>query len=239
MLTINNLTKLYKNSRGIKNITMDIADGDVVGLLGPNGSGKTTLMKAILGLIRPDSGEIKVFGLKSEEGHEEIMRRTGALIESPAIYREMSAYRNMVLASKGRRDKDEIMRLLKMVRLYDYKNDKAGRFSLGMKQRLGLAEAFLGNPDLVVLDEPVNGLDIEGVMEVRELILKMAKERGTTFIISSHIASEIEKTCNKAAIIYDGELVKYDTVKNLTALTPSLEDSFLEIIKEYRGEVEL
>ena len=239
MLTINNLTKLYKNSRGIKNITMDIADGDVVGLLGPNGSGKTTLMKAILGLIRPDSGEIKVFGLNSEEGHEEIMRRTGALIESPAIYREMSAYRNMVLASKGRRDKDEIMRLLKMVRLYDYRNDKARRFSLGMKQRLGLAEAFLGNPDLVVLDEPVNGLDIEGVMEVRELILKMAKERGTTFIISSHIASEIEKTCNKAAIIYDGELVKYDTVKNLTALTPSLEDSFLEIIKEYRGEVEL
>lgn len=126
-----------------------------------------------------------------------------------------------------------------MVRLYDYRNDKAGRFSLGMKQRLGLAEAFHGNPDLVVLDEPVNGLDIEGVMEVRELILKMAKERGTTFIISSHIASEIEKTCNKAAIIYDGELVKYDTVKNLTALTPSLEDSFLEIIKEYRGEVEL
>ena len=104
---------------------------------------------------------------------------------------------------------------------------------------MGLAEAFLGNPDLVVLDEPVNGLDIEGVMEVRELILKMAKERGTTFIISSHIASEIEKTCNKAAIIYDGELVKYDTVKNLTALTPSLEHSFLEIIKEYRGEVEL
>lgn len=239
MLTINNLTKLYKNSRGIKNITMDIESGDVVGLLGPNGSGKTTLMKAILGLIRPDSGEIKVFGLDSEEGHEEIMRRTGALIESPSIYREMSAYRNMALASKGRRDKEEIDRLLKMVRLYDYRNDKAGRFSLGMKQRLGLAEAFLGNPELVVLDEPVNGLDIEGVMEVRELVLKMAKERGTTFIISSHIASEIEKTCNKAAIIYDGELVRYDTVKNLTALTPSLEDSFLEIIKEHRGEIEL
>lgn len=235
MLKINDLTKLYRNGRGIKNISMDIQKGDVVGLLGPNGSGKTTLMKAILGLVRADKGTIEVFGLDHYDHHEEIMRKTGALIESPAIYREMSAYRNMALASKGKPDRAEIERLLKMVHLSDFINEKAGRFSLGMKQRLGLAMAFLAEPELVILDEPVNGLDIEGVTEVRELINEMAKTKGTTFIISSHIASEIERVSNKAAIIYEGELISYDTVANLTALSPSLEDCFLNTIKEHRG----
>lgn len=238
MLKINNLTKLYGGKRGVRNISMDIDAGEVVGLLGPNGSGKTTLMKAILGLVRFE-GSVEIFGLDFERDHEEIMRRTGALIESPAIFGDMTAYKNMVLASKGRADREEIERLLSLVRLYEYRNDRASRFSLGMKQRLGLAEAFLGEPELVVLDEPVNGLDIEGVAEVRELVVKMAREKGTTFIISSHIASEIEKTCSKAAIICEGELIGYDTVENLTRLTPTLEERYLNAMREYRGEIEL
>lgn len=233
-----NLTKLYKNNRGIKNISLTVEKGDILGLLGPNGSGKTTAMKAILNLVASE-GEIKVFGLDLHEHFEEIMQKTGALIEAPAIYKDLTAYQNVKMHASlyPQITKERIEHILDIVHLLPYKNDNAGRFSLGMKQRLGLAIAFVSNPELVILDEPVNGLDIEGVVEIREIIKKLNSERNTTFLISSHMASEIEKTCNKVAVMYEGELISESSVEDALKLHPSMEDYFLTVVKDKRGEV--
>ena len=236
MLKLTNVTTLYKNKRGIRRISMSAERGDVVGLLGPNGSGKTTLMKTVLSLIKPNSGKIEIFGKNPETELPYNLRRTGALIEAPALHKDMTAYQNMVLASKGRPDRREIDRLLSLVRMEQYKNERASKFSLGMKQRLGLAIAFLDNPELVVLDEPVNGLDIEGVAEVRELITNEAREKGKTFLISSHIASELERCCNKIAVIIDGELAAFARTEDILQDAESLEEYFFRIVKERRGE---
>lgn len=236
VIEIRDLTKIYKNGRGIKNISLDADEGDMIGLLGPNGSGKTTIMKLMTGLLRPDSGRIRIFGKDTENHFEEISRRTGALIEAPAVYRDMTAYRNVKLvADMYGIESKRIDEILDRVRLTQYKNEKAGKFSLGMKQRLGLAMAFIAEPQLAILDEPVNGLDIEGVVEVREVIREMNERLKTTFIISSHMASEIEKLCNKVAVIYEGELIDLTTIENATSLHPSLEEYFLDIIKAKRG----
>lgn len=239
IIEVNNLTKLYKNGRGIKNVSFSVEKGDILGLLGPNGSGKTTVMKAISGLIRADKGEIKVFGKAREEHFEEIMQKTGALIEAPAIYKDLSAYRNLRLRAGMFPEvtEERIDHVLRMVHLEQYKNDKAGRFSLGMKQRLGLALALLTEPELMILDEPVNGLDIEGVVEIREIIKRLSEERGITFLISSHMSAEIEKTCTKTAVMYNGEIIAFDTMEEALRLHPSLEDYFLATVKEHRGDI--
>lgn len=237
MIEIKNVTKLYKNKRGIRRISMSAEKGDIIGLLGPNGSGKTTLMKVMLSLTKPDSGTIRIFVKNPETDFPYIMKRTGALIEAPALYKDMTAMQNMRIASKGRPDTAEIERLLKLTHIEQFKNDRVSKFSLGMKQRLGLAAAFLNNPELIILDEPVNGLDIEGVAEVRELIVNSAHKKGKTFIISSHIASELERCCNKIAVIYDGELIAFDMTENILKKESSLEEYFFRLIKERRGEV--
>lgn len=239
VIEVNNLTKLYKNGRGIKNVSFSIEKGDILGLLGPNGSGKTTIMKAISGLIRADQGEITVFGQTQEEHFEDIMQRTGALIEAPAIYKDLTAYQNLSIRAGMFPDvtRERIDHVLRMVHLEEYKNDKAGRFSLGMKQRLGLALALLSEPELLILDEPVNGLDIEGVVEVREIIKRLSEEKGITFLISSHMSAEIEKTCTKTAIMYGGEIIAFNTMEEALRLHPSLEDYFLTTVKERRGDI--
>lgn len=239
VLEINNITKLYKNGRGVKNITFDVEKGDVLGLLGPNGSGKTTIMKVITGLCHANDGEVKIFGMNNEDNFEKCMSNVGVLIEAPAIYDNLTAIKNLRLMAKFYDNVDDarIEKVLKTVRLEKYKNDKAGRFSLGMKQRLGLALALLSEPDLVVLDEPTNGLDIEGMIEVREIITRMANEKGITFLVSSHLANEIEKTCNKVAVIHEGELVDFVSMEKALELNPTLEDYFLSIVKEKRGGV--
>lgn len=238
VIEINNLTKLYKNSRGIKNISLTVEQGDILGLLGPNGSGKTTAMKAILNLIH-GTGNIKIFGMDLHDNFEAIMQKTGALIEAPAIYKDMSAYQNVKMhaAMYPKITKERIEHTLDMVHLLPYKDDKAGRFSLGMKQRLGLAIAFVSEPELIILDEPVNGLDIEGVVEVREIIKRLNEERGVSFLISSHMASEIEKTCNKVAVMYEGELIAQSKTEDALRLHPSMEDYFLSVVKDKRGEL--
>ena len=233
-----NLTKIYKNNRGARNVSLTVEKGDIMGLLGPNGSGKTTVMKAILNLVHSE-GKVKIFEMDLHDDFEKIMSRTGALIESPAIYKDMTAYQNVKMhaAMYPDTDKARIEHILDVVHLLPYKNDKAGKFSLGMKQRLGLAIAFVSNPELIILDEPVNGLDIEGVVEIREIIKKLNQEKGVTFLISSHMASEIEKTCNKVAVMYESELIARSTTEDALKLHPSMEDYFLSVVKEKRGEI--
>lgn len=236
VLQIENFKKIYKNGRGVNNITLKLQEGDVVGMLGPNGSGKTTTMKAVVGLSRADSGDINIFGHDIDTDFEAAIQDVGCLIETPALYDSISAYKNLKLASryykKFNKESAEkrIMEVLELVSLEKYAKDKVGKFSLGMRQRLGIALALLSNPKLVLLDEPTNGLDIEGVIHVRNIIAEMSEKLGATFLIAGHVASELEKMCNKVAVIYDGELKAFDTVDNILENYPSLEEYFLSVI---------
>lgn len=237
VLEVEGLTKVYKNGRGVKNISFSIEKGDVVGLLGPNGSGKTTIMKTIMGLCHADEKCVKIFGNDVELDVEKTLKDVGGLIERPAIYEYLSAKDNLKMMGRfyPNVNDDRINHVLEVVRLKQYGKDKAGKFSLGMKQRLGLAMAILSDPGLIILDEPTNGLDIEGTVEIREIISRMAVEKGTSFLIASHLAFEIEKICNKVAVVHEGELLTFVTIEEALRLNPSLEDYFLSVVKEKRG----
>ncbi len=239
VLEVSGLTKLYKNNRGVKNISFSIEQGDVVGLLGPNGSGKTTIMKTILGLCHGNSGSIKVFGNDIEEDVEQSLEKVGGLIERPAIYENMSARDNLKMMARYYDNVDEarIDHVLDILRIRQFEKERTLRFSLGMKQRLGIALAILSEPELIILDEPTNGLDIEGTVEIREIIKRLAQEKGVSFLIASHLAPEIEKTCNKVAIIHEGEMLSFDTMEEALRLNPSLEDYFLHKVQEKRGSI--
>lgn len=239
ILEVEGLSKIYKNGRGVSNITFNLQKGDVLGLLGPNGSGKTTTMKVICGLCHPKDGRVRIFGHSVYDEYEKAMENVGTLIEMPALYEHLTALENLKSASRMYKgiDKEWIDHILEAVHLSNYKNDKVARFSLGMKQRLGLALALISGPKLVILDEPANGLDIEGIIEVREIVRQMAEKKGVSFLISSHLAGEIEKTCNKVAVIYEGEMLSFDTVDEALRLNPTLEDFFLAKVKDKRGEL--
>ena len=236
ILSIKNLKKLYNNNRGVSSITLSLNEGDVVGLLGPNGSGKTTAMKSIVGMTSVDEGEIRIFGHDIDTDFEAATAGVGCLIEAPALYENMTAHQNLKLASRfyPQMSKSEVNKrideVLEMVSLQSYANDKAGRFSLGMKQRLGLALALFSRPKLVILDEPTNGLDIEGVVHIRSVIKELAENDGVSFLIAGHVASELEKMCNKAAVIYEGKLLAYNDMDKMLESCPSLEDYFLETV---------
>lgn len=239
ILVADNLTKLYKNGRGVKNISFDLSRGDVVGLLGPNGSGKTTIMKIIMGLCHADSGDVRIFGVNVEDDVEKALAKVGGLIERPAIFEYLTARENLKMMARYYENVDDarIDKVMEIVRISRYQKEKAARFSLGMKQRLGIAMALLSEPELVILDEPTNGLDIEGTVEIREIITRYASEKGTSFLIASHLAPELEKTCNKVAIVHEGEMLSYETMEEALRLNPSLEDYFLSKVKDKRGSI--
>ena len=206
VIEIKNLTKLYGNGRGIKNLNLTVEQGDILGLLGPNGSGKTTAMKAILNLVNAE-GSVKVFGMDLHDNFESIMQRTGALIESPAIYKDLSAYQNVKMHANmyPNIDRKRIEHILDVVHLLPYKNDKAGKFSLGMKQRLGIAAAIMEDPDIIILDEPINALDDSGTEQVRQILLKH-KQRGALIIIACHDADELEFLSDEIIEIAEGRI---------------------------------
>lgn len=241
VISVKDLRKLYRNGRGVESLTIDIKEGDVVGLLGPNGSGKSTAMKAIMGLVGIDSGEIKIFNHNTDTEFEAAMQDVGCLIEAPALYDNLSVYQNLKLASRfypkfGRTETiNRIDEVLELVRLDKYAKDKAGRLSLGMRQRLGIALALYSRPKIVILDEPTNGLDIEGVVHIRNIIRELAEREKVTFLISGHVAAELEKTCNKAAVIFDGKLRAYDDMNTILGSHPSLEDYFLDVVGANAG----
>jgi ABC-2 type transport system ATP-binding protein len=237
VLELNNLTKLYKNGRGAEDISFALDHGEVLGLLGPNGSGKTTTMKAIAGLVEPTRGSARINGIDVTQKHEQAMRHTGCLIEAPALYGHMTAYQNLKLAARFYKDVDDgrIYEVLKLVDMDKYKKDKVDSFSLGMRQRTGVALALLSNPDLLILDEPANGLDIEGMIFIREVV-KRAAENGAAVLISSHLAHEIEQCATKAAIIYGGKLLCVESMDKVLSSSPTLEDFFLAQVAKMRGD---
>ena len=209
ILEVNNLSKTYKNFKAIDDISFQVNKGDIYGFLGPNGAGKSTTLRMILGLIKPEKGDIKLNGSFVNFKNKKYLNNIGALIERPDFYKNLSAYQNLkILYSMSRVNNPEIIHdVLHEVDLFDRKDDKVGSFSQGMKQRLGIAQTLLHNPQLIILDEPSNGLDPQGQADMRELILKINKDKGITVIISSHILAEIEKIANRMIVINKGQKI--------------------------------
>ena len=208
------LTKRFGKNIAVDGLSMEVHQGRVYGLLGPNGSGKTTTMGMLLGLLRPTAGSFRLFG--STTRHEESLRRIGAVIEAPAFYPYLSGRRNLAYFQyiSGRGVPGELDELLDRVGLAGRGDDRFRTYSLGMKQRLGIAFALLGNPDLVFLDEPTNGLDPEGMIEVRELIRSLGEEHRTV-LLSSHLLHEVEQVCDSVTILAKGRLIAQGEVAEL------------------------
>ncbi|WP_271812740.1 ABC transporter ATP-binding protein [Clostridium beijerinckii] len=210
ILRTHNLTKNFKNFSAVKNLNMNIKQGEIYGFLGENGAGKTTAIRMIMGLIRPTVGEIELFSQGITKQNRNLFQRIGSMIEYPGFYPNLTAGENLEIHRRmmGIQDKESIINALKITGIQDVKNKKVKEFSLGMKQRLGIARAILHHPEFLILDEPTNGLDPSGIKEIRELILDLCHTQGITFLISSHILSEIQQMATTIGIIHKGELLE-------------------------------
>lgn len=218
-LTTSGLTKQYRNETCVRSVNLAVPQGCVYGFLGPNGAGKTTTMKMLLGLVRPTSGKIQVLGQElNEKNRLSILRSVGSLIESPSYYGHLSASENLeIICSLRSLPKREIGSALSLVRLPKESKKPVSKFSLGMKQRLGIAAALLGSPRLLLLDEPTNGLDPAGIQEMRELVKALPDRYGMTVLIASHLLAEIDQIANYVGIIRQGELVFQESLPTLHA----------------------
>lgn len=214
------VVKKYKNHYALNKVNMNVQKGDIYGFVGENGSGKTTIIRLICGLISQNEGSFELFGVKYNSSEIHMAReKLGAIVESPSIYANMSAKDNLKMQSVliGVNSEEKIKEVLEYVglsELYDSPK-KAGDFSLGMRQRLGIAMALIGEPEFIILDEPMNGLDPQGIVEIRELILKLNNEKGITFLISSHILTELALVATKYGIISKGRIIKEITAEEL------------------------
>ncbi len=218
VLETNNLRKKYRRNEVLIDVNMHIEKGAIYGLIGKNGAGKTTLIRVICGLQKPTAGNYSICGVSNvSKDISKTRKKIGAIIESPSLCLNMSAEDNLKKQYKitGIPNLEGIHDILKIVKLDDKKNKKVKNFSLGMKQRLGIAIALVGSPDFIILDEPINGLDPEGIIEIRELILKLNKEKGITFLISSHYLDELSKIATCYGFLNDGKIVKEISKKEL------------------------
>ncbi len=209
-IEVNSVSKFYKKFQAVNNLSLTVEEGDIYGFLGPNGSGKSTTIRMILSLIKPSSGEIKLFGEPISFGRNHGLNRIGALIEKPDFYQYLSAKRNLeILGRISQVDNldHRIAEVLDIVGLANRSHSRVGTFSQGMKQRLGIAQTLLHKPDLIILDEPTNGLDPQGQKEIRELILGLKQERNITILISSHLLHEIELIASRMVIINNGQVI--------------------------------
>jgi bacitracin transport system ATP-binding protein len=204
------LTKRYRDKAVVNDLNMNIRAGDIYGFLGQNGAGKTTTLRMLMGLIRPSTGEVELFGAGLNGNRGKALERIGAIIEYPGFYLNLSAVDNLEIHRRfmGMGNKESIDEVLTTVGLIDAKHQKVKNYSLGMKQRLGIARALLHHPEFLILDEPTNGLDPGGIKAIRQLFLNIAKQRGITFLISSHLLSEIEQLATKIGIIHKGSLLE-------------------------------
>ncbi len=215
---VDNLSKQYSDFTAVNNLSFTVNEGDVYGFLGQNGAGKSTTIRMLLTLIKPTGGSIKIFDKELQHHRAEILKQTGAVIERPDLYKYLSAYNNIYIFAKMsgiKATKKLLMDQLQMVGLDKVADKKAGQFSQGMKQRLGIAVALVHNPKLIILDEPTNGLDPQGIADMRNLIKRLSKEMGKTVIISSHLLSEIEQIANRMIIIHKGEKIVEGNVNEL------------------------
>jgi ABC-type multidrug transport system, ATPase component len=233
VIQIKNLSKVYKNGRGIRDINLDIHKGDIFGFLGPNGAGKTTAMKIMTGLVKPDSGDVQILGHSILDEFEEAMGKVGCIIETAESYPYLTAFENLKQFSRYYKNVDNkrIEEVLELTGLLKYKNEKPRKFSLGMKQRLGISAAILSKPEVVILDEPLNGLDVEGMIDIRNIIKDLAEREKTTFFISSHLIHDVELTCTHVGLLYNGKMLNVDTTKNILNDYASLENYFISEVE--------
>ncbi|GGH35630.1 ABC transporter ATP-binding protein [Paenibacillus segetis] len=223
-----NLTKKYRGRAAVNGLNLEIAKGDIYGFLGPNGAGKTTTIRMLLGLIQPTEGTIRVFGQDLRKDKLDILRRIGSLVEYPSYYGHLNAIDNLEAIRRILGvPKSRIDEVLDIVSLSKEAHRPVKGYSLGMKQRLGIAASLLGNPELLILDEPTNGLDPSGIQEIRELIKSLPGQHGITVLISSHLLGEIEQMANTVGIISQGEMVFQNTIQNL--LLQSIHDMELVV----------
>ncbi len=218
VLKCENLHKSFRKKEILKNVSLEVCSGDILGFIGPNGAGKTTTIKLILGLQKIDSGKVIINGYDIQKDFEKAIAKVGAIIENPDLYMYMSGYDNLKLISNlyPNVDLKRIEEVIDLVGLRNRIDDKVSKYSLGMRQRLGVAQAILHKPNLLILDEPTNGLDPEGIKDLRELLIRLAKEEGMGILISSHNLAELESFCNKVSIIKNGSIMEtsdLETVK--------------------------
>ncbi len=242
VLTIKDLNKNYGKIHAVKNLNLEIDKGSVFGILGPNGSGKTTTLGIILSVINAKSGSFSWF---EEPNSKENRKRIGAILEQPIFYPYLTASKNLkIIADIKGIDHSDIDRVLKIVELYDRRNSKFKTYSYGMKQRLAIASALLGSPEVLIFDEPTNGLDPKGIAEIRELIIKIAQE-GITIILASHLLDEVQKTCTHVAVLKSGEKLFSGKVSDVLNVSDSLEiaSNNLELLtlalNEYESVIDL
>lgn len=217
MIEVQNLSKKLNGKTILNGISFEVKEGEIFGFLGPNGAGKTTTMKIILGLLKPTSGNALVFGKNLGE-NDNLRRRVGVLLENDGLYEHLSAYENLNYYAQlysVSEIEDKIKELLEFVDLSDKQNDKVGTFSKGMKRRLALARSIIHDPEVLFYDEPSSGLDPEAQKMVRDLILRLSKEKGKAIFLNSHDLDEVERVCSRIAILQKGEIRAYDTVENL------------------------
>lgn len=219
LLEVQELTKTFGSRTVVDRLNLRIEEGDIYGFLGTNGSGKTTTIRMITGLIHPDAGVVRIGGFHLKTRFKAAISHVGAIVENPAFYTYLSAYDNLKLSANllpgiTRKRVEEV---LEIAGLSDRAKDKVGSYSLGMKQRLGIAGALLNRPKLIILDEPTNGLDPQGMKEIKKLIVQLAAEQGTSFLISSHLLHEVEQICTKVGVIRKGRLIAEGQVKELLA----------------------
>lgn len=232
VLEIKRLTKSFGEQLVLDNVSLSLKKGMIYGLLGANGAGKTTIIKSIFDFVKPDSGEISLFNEKMPQSVEQF-KKIGSIIETPVFYENMTVKENLLLHCDymGEQFKNNIDRVLKDVGLFNEKEKMINQLSLGMKQRLGIGRALLNEPELLILDEPINGLDPEGIMDFRNLILTINQTYGTTVLISSHILIEVFKIADRIGIVAKGKLVKEVSKKDLEEMDLDIEEYYLSLVK--------
>lgn len=218
IIEVKGLTKRYKDLTAVNNLDLNVYEGDVLGFLGPNGAGKSTTIRMLVSLIKPTKGKIKIFGKELTKNRSEILSKIGAIVESPDFYLYLSAYKNLEILGKlsgADISKENIFKVLEIVGLKERYKSKVKTYSHGMKQRLGIAQALLHDPQLIILDEPTTGLDPQGIKDIRELIITLSKDHNKTIFLSSHILKEIEVVSNRMIIINKGTTKVEGTVAEL------------------------
>lgn len=238
VIRIEGLTKEYNGFKAIKSLDLTVKEGEIYGFLGPNGAGKTTTILLLLDIIRPSAGKVFLFEKELANAGPDIRRRVGVVSEQQYLYKEMTAWEYLdffghLYGVDGRSKK--IRKLLEELNLADEKNKLLGAFSRGMQQKIGFARAFLHNPDLLILDEPISGLDPNGIKQVRDLISR-ANSEGKTIFISSHLLSEVEKLCRRVGVINEGKLLAEDNIQNLKRILKDEIEIEVELV-DYREEI--
>ena len=258
IIKVNNLSKQFKEIKAVDDLSFNVEEGDVYGFLGQNGAGKSTTIRMLLTLIKPTAGDISIFGKSLSTHRHEILKQVGAVIEKPDLYKYLSAFDNLAIFAKLsgiKPNRTLLMEQLKMVGLEERALSKVKTFSQGMKQRLGIAVALVHNPQLIVLDEPTNGLDPQGIADMRNLILHLSREMGKTIVISSHLLAEIELVANRMLIIHKGKkivegnvaelldpsksLVQIETTDDADAADKLLQTRWASSIQEHAGHLQL